>query len=86
MQANFCIFSVQKFNLKFNLLNSLTRVIDHDNGVQTSYRQTNFESTECRISYCVDYVFCGEMSRREERGQGQQRWYCTGPTGNQSLP
>ena len=31
-------------------------------------------------------VFSGEMSRREERGQGQHRWYCTGPTGNQSLP
>ena len=27
-------------------MNSLTRVIDHDNGVQTSYRQTNFRSTE----------------------------------------
>ena len=38
-------------------MNSLTRVIDHDNGVQTSYRQTNFGSTERRISYCVDYVF-----------------------------
>ena len=38
-------------------MNSLTRVIDHNNGVQTSYRQTNFGSTECRISYCVDYAF-----------------------------
>ena len=60
-------------------MNSLTHFIDHDNGVQTSYRQTNFGSTECRISYSVDYDFCGKMSGREERGQGQQRWYCTGP-------
>ena len=60
----------------------MTRVIDHDNRVQTNYRQTNFGYTEC---YCVDYVFCGEMSSKEERGQHQQQCYCTGPTGNQSL-
>ena len=62
-------------------MNLLTRIIDHDNDFQTSYRHTNFGSTECKISYCVDYVFCGQMSRREERGQDQHRWYCTGPTG-----
>ena len=30
-------------------------------------------------------VFCGEMSRSDERRHGQHRWYYTGPTGNQSL-
>ena len=59
------IFS-SKFNFKFNLLKSLTRVIDHDTGVQTSYRQTNFGSTECRISYCVDYVFC-RAEKKEDK-------------------
>ena len=49
---------------------------------QTSYRQTNFGSTELRIRSCVDFVFCGEMSRREERRQDRHRWYRTGPTGN----
>ena len=78
------IFS-SNFNLKFNLLKFLTSVIDHDKGVQKSYRQTNFRSTECRISDCMDYVFCGEKSRREERGQDQHRWYCTGLTGYQSF-
>ena len=29
------------------------------NGNQTASRQNFSGSIECRISYCVDYVFCG---------------------------
>ena len=43
----------------------LTRVVDDDNGVQTNYRHTYLGSTECRISYCVDFVY-SEMSSREK--------------------
>ena len=35
----------------------MTRVTDYDNGVQANYRQTNFGSTESRISYCVNLSF-----------------------------
>ena len=29
------------------------------NGIQTASGQKISGSTECKISYCVDYVFCG---------------------------
>ena len=67
------IFS-SNFNLKLNLINSLTRVIYHDNGVQTTNRQTISKYTECRISYWVDYVCCGKIPRREEREQDLKWW------------
>ena len=43
------------------------------NGIQTASRQQIPGSTECRFSYCVDYVFCGYMLLREEKRQDQHQ-------------
>ena len=45
------------------------------NSIQTASSQKNFGSTECKISCCVDEVICGEMLRREKKGQDQHQWY-----------
>ena len=39
------------------------------NGIQTASREKISRSTKCRISYSVDYVFCGYVLLREEKGQ-----------------
>ena len=62
------IFS-SNFNLKFNFLNLLIRVIDHDNGVQTSYRLTKFGSTQCRISYCINMSLVAKCRAEKKKDE-----------------
>ena len=46
----------------------MTRVNDHDNGVQNSYRQTNFGSTECRIDEWIkSFVAKCRAEKKEDK-------------------